>query len=101
MAAANGGEGWDFIEPTDEEFLAAHPELAQDEAQRWTAIAPWLEADPTSGAEMPAYPVPAAVDPAAAGKAQMLVLPTVVSNAVIKLSAIRAGAHTRPLLSTT
>ena len=57
--------------------------------QRWQAIAPWLEADPTSAAELPAPPLPHGVDPAAAGKAQSLVLPTVVSNAVIKLSAIR------------
>lgn len=34
-------EGWIFIEPTDQEFIDAHPQLVQREAERWQAIAPW------------------------------------------------------------
>ena len=34
VGALDGGEGWIFIEPTDEEFVDAYLELAQDEAER-------------------------------------------------------------------
>jgi hypothetical protein len=84
------GEGWSFIEPTDQEFIDAYPLLAQREADRWQTIAPWLEADPTAAAALAPPPPPAGVDPAVAAKAQTLVLPSILKNGVVTLSAIRA-----------
>lgn len=85
-----GGEGWNFVEPTDQEFIDAHPELARREADRWQAMAPWLEADPTAASALQPPPLPVHVDARAAAKAQSLVLPIILKHGVVKLSAIRA-----------
>lgn len=90
IGSGDNGEGWTFIEPTDQVFIDAHPQLAQTEAERWQAIAPWLEADPTAAAALQAPPLPMGIHVSVAAKAQALVLPVIRKAGVIKLSAIRA-----------
>ena len=73
-------EGWSFIEPVDQGFIDTYPQLAKREAERWQAIAPWLEADPAAAAALQSPPAPAEVDPATCVKAQSLVLPIILKN---------------------
>ena len=64
----------------DQEFIDAYPQLAEREAERWQAIAPWLEADPAAAAALQSPPAPAGVDPATCVKAQQLVLPIILKS---------------------
>ena len=89
---AASSDVWTFIEQTDHEFIARYPELTKTELDGWKALAPWLESGTFADGSLnsgASPPQPGSVSNSAALAARALILPSMVTDGVVKLSFIR------------
>ena len=80
---------WNFIEPTDHEFMSSFPELVQAESKRWQNMECWFNNDLDHSGAPNLLSIPPCVSPGISAEARSFVCSLLQRCGIVRLSTIR------------